>query len=361
MEMNTTLYYQSARTLKMPFTRIPYIGGFEIRLGQQRYFFRSNQTPFNCNSSSDLSSNKFCTNKILEAAGFPIPKADAFSKGEFKREKNTSFMKYFKFPLVVKPTSGSALGKDVLCNVKTMDQLDAYMNKCFRKYKFLTIEEFHPNLNSYRVLVFYNKVIGVVQRYPAHVIGDGVHSIQALINQANVIRKKLKKTTSLGPIKVDEEMHIRLKELKLTLESIPKDKEMVVLLYTCNSTRGGTMESLGKKICKENAKLLCKAAQTLNLNLVGFDVLCEDILIPIEKSRGVIIEANHSPDVSIHEHPLTGSKNLVTQRILWRLILKHPIAYCLRPHQSITRLIYLKLVLAIAILYGSLSLISSIS
>ena len=358
MERNTELYYQSACALKMPLTPIAHIAGFEIRLGKNRYFFRSGETPFNCNSSSSLASNKYCTNKMLEAAGLPMPKADAFSKNEFKKTETDQFNHYFKFPLVVKPTNGSSLGKDVLCNITTMDQLKTYMNKCFQRHKFLTVEEFHPNLNSYRVLVFYNKVIGVVQRYPAQVIGDGIHSIQALIDLSNIIRKELKKTTSLGPIKVDEEMQIRLKELGLTLDTIPKDKEIVVLRYTCNSTRGGTMASLGKKICKENARLICNAAKILNLNLVGFDVLCEDILIPIEKSRGVIIEANHAPDVTIHEHPLMGTKNRVTQRMLWRLILKHPIAYCLRPHHHTPGSMYFKLFLAMLTLFGCLSLIT---
>ncbi len=357
MEINTALYYQSALALKMPYTPIAHIAGFEIRLGKQRYFFRSGQTPFNCNSSSNLSSNKYCANKILMAAGFPMPQATAFKKSEFKKQK-AELIASFKFPLVVKPTLGTCLGKDVLCNITTVEQLETYMNKCYRKHKFLTIEEFHANLNSYRVLVFYNKVIGVVQRNPARVIGDGIHSIQALIDLSNITRKELKKTTSLGPIKVDEEIHIRLKELGMTLDTIPKDKEIVVLCYTCNSTRGGTMESLGKKICKENAKLLCKAASTLNLNLVGFDVLCEDILIPIESSRGVIIEANHSPDVTIHEHPLTGIKTRVTRRMLWRLILKHPIAFLLRPNQHTSGSVYFKFSLAILALFGGLLLIT---
>ena len=61
-------------------------------------------------------------------------------------------------------------------------------------------------------------------------------------------------------------------------------------------------------ICKENADLALRAAKVLNLQLVGLDFLCEDLEIPIEKSRGCIIEANHCPDITAHEDPPEGCR-----------------------------------------------------
>lgn len=327
MDINASLYYQAARALKLPTSILPQIDGFEIKLGKTGYFFRGGETPFNCGSSISVSGNKYCMNKILEAAGFPVPKSEAYSKETFEKENVEFLMKELRFPLVVKPMQGTALGLDVLCNITNFKQLHSYMKKCYQKHPFLSVEEFHSGLNSYRVLIFFNQVIGVVQRFPARVTGDGIHSIKELIKRENIVRATYKNKVSLGPIKVDEESHIRLKELGMTLNTIPKDKEVVVLCYVCNSTRGGTMTSLGKAIGIENARLLCRAAKALNLNFVGFDVQCEDILIPIEKSSGVIIEANHNPDISIHENPMAGIRNWVSKKMLFRFILKHPVAY----------------------------------
>ena len=335
----------------MPISKIDHISGFEIRLGKRRYFFRGGDTPFNCGSSLGVANNKFCMNKVLEASGFPVPKAGAFSQERFKKNTVETLIENFNFPLVVKPTKDTALGRDVLCNITNIVQLQAHMKDCYRRYKFLSIEEYHPGLNSYRVLVFYNKVIGVVQRFSARVVGDGIHTIKELIAISNIERKKLKETVSLRPIKVDAEYKIRLDELQITLDTIPKDKETIVLCYTCNSTRGGTMESLGTKICKENARLLCRAAKTLDLNIVGFDVICDDILIPIEKSNGVIIEANHNPDISIHENPISGIKNRVSKKILKRLILKHPLSYFLGLLQDKQYGVYIKMSLIASTLF----------
>ena len=87
------------------------------------------------------------------------------------------------------------------------------------------------------------------------------------------------------------------------------------------------MISLGSSICSENAKLLCKAAKLLNLNVVGFDIICENIKRPIKKSRGFIIEANPNPDLELNELPVIGDGVPLAKIFLKKLIKKHPIAY----------------------------------
>ncbi len=351
MDKNALLYYQSARALKLPTVLVKQIDGFEIKLGKRRYYFRGVLTPFNHSSSISIASNKYCMNKVLSAAGFPMPNADAFSKEQFEKQKIESLIEHLNFPLVVKPTSETALGMDVICNITNVAQLTACMKERYQRHKFLSVEEFHSGLSSYRVLVFYNRVIGVVQRFSARVIGDGIHSINELISIKNISREKIQQTVTLGPIKLDEESIARLNRLKITPDTIPKDKETIVLCYTCNASRGGTMKSLGKEICAENARLLCRAANVLGLNFVGFDVECEDILIPIETSGGVIIEANYNPDISIHENPMAGIQTQVTKKMLGRLILRHPFSYLLELHKTKSGSFYIKFSLIAFIFY----------
>ena len=334
MDKNAYLYYQSACFLKLPSKLLDKIEGFEVMLGNRRYFFRGGETPYNAGSSISVAINKYCMNNILSDAGFPVPKAVAIHCTDFKEEKIKAIMEDLSFPLVVKPMIGTSMGTDVICNITNINQLQKMMAKRFKSHYFLSLEEFHPNLNSYRVLVFYNKVIGVVQRFSARIVGDGIHSIKELIVLTNKERMKLKDKVSLGPIKVDDECLIRLDELNLTQDMVPMLNETIVLCYTCNSSRGGTMKSLGKMICKENARLLCQAAKVLNLNIVGFDVVCEDICIPIEDSPGVIIEANHNPDISIHEHPMFGTPNIVSRRIMKRIIWRHPLSYLIALYKN---------------------------
>lgn len=359
MDRNAQLYYQSAVDLKFQALPLRDISGFFIKLHKKILFFRGGETPFNCGSSIEVASNKYCMNKLLDQAGFPVPRSKTIARDKFEKGDLKALINDLQFPLVIKPTHGTANGQDVLCNIANIEELKTQLEKKFQKYPFLTIEAFHPHLNQYRVLVFYNRVIGVVQRFPASIVGDGIHSIRALIDLKNADREKIKAIYALGPILVDEECHSRLKELKMSLDTIPKEKETVVLCYTSNDSRGGTIESLGKKINKENAQLLCRAARTLGLNFVGFDVLCEDILIPIEKSHGVILEANHNPDIALHEDPMFGPPKRVSKIMMRRLLWTHPFAYLKGLYQSGRRAFYFRVSLFILMLMiGKLFLVN---
>lgn len=318
------------------------MGGFVLKLGKRHFYFRYGSTPFNNGTSEIIANNKYSTNKILEAAGFPVPKADALHESTFKKIDLAHYINEFNFPLVVKPMADTALGTDVLCKISTVSQLETCMIKLYEKYNFISIEEFQADLKSYRILVFYNKVIGIVERFSARVLGDGKHTINELIILQNIEREKVKAIASLKPIVIDEECLFRLNELNMTLDTIPKDNETVVLCYTCNAGRGGTVKGLGRKICKENARLVCQAAKVLDLNFVGFDIMCTDISIPIASSRGVIIEANHNPDITIHEHPTNGMPQQVSKTIMARFIWSYPIAYLKGLYQYLTPSVYVK-------------------
>lgn len=361
MEKNAAIYFRTAQKLKFNCQACPQIDGFQVRLAKHHYLFRGSITPYNACSSAFVAENKYCMNKLLAINGFPVPKAVAYKRETFQKYKIDSLLNELKFPLVVKPTRGTVCGTDVLCNITRIEQLKDYMTRCFEKYDCLSIEEFHKNLNSYRVLVFYQKIIGVVQRFSARVIGDNKHTIEELIAISNKTRLKLMGQVSLGLLKIDEESLICLKEVDMTPESIPSLGQEVLLCYTCNSTRGGTMQSLGKSICKENADLLCAAARVLDLNIVGFDIVCEDILVPMERTRGVIIEANYNPDVTIHEHPMLGTPNRVSTIIMRQLIKKHPLAYFFGLLKQVYSQFYIKIITSILAIVAIKILISSLS
>lgn len=323
MNINAILYFAAAQKLGLDAKEVEEIYGFVLKLWRRRLYFFGSNIPFNNVSSMMMSRNKFCFNKTLEAAGLPVPKTIRISREEF--QKKTWDLGGLRFPLVIKPTIGTSCGQDVLCNIQDIESLKFYLRKKFEnsRYPYISLEEFYDNLSDYRVLVFRNKVIGVTKRIPAQVIGDGKHSILELIELENCKRDEYSSFVSLGDIKIDDELKIRMRELGITPDYIPKTEEVVRLCYNCNSTRGGAMISLGEKIHKENAKLFCKAAKVLGLNLVGFDVRCEDINIPIEKSKGVIIESNCCPDISIHEQPMEGIPNRVSYKILKSFVRNH--------------------------------------
>ncbi len=325
MNKNSERYYQSALKLFLKAIPIAEIDGFEFYIGKKRFFNRGVINCFNDHCSVSIARDKFASNKLLERAGLPVPKAVTINREYFEKGYLENVIFDLTFPLVIKPTLDGRRGRGVLCNIQTIEQLRTHLARSFVDDDYISIEEFHGNLNSYRVLILGKKVLGVVERFPAHVVGDGVHNLQELIDLKNTQRQQL--SDILAPILIDDELHIRLQELGMTLDYVPAKGESVTVCYVCNSTRGGTFKALGQYICKENVALLVKAAKILNLNLVGFDVQCKDINLPIESTVGVIIEANANPSVRIHEQSTDGIPHNVTRTILLSLIYRHPLSY----------------------------------
>ncbi|KTC64493.1 UDP-N-acetylmuramyl tripeptide synthase (plasmid) [Legionella adelaidensis] len=353
MAKNSDHFLNAAQRYCLPVNLLPEMEAFEVKLGKKNYFFRGACTPLNSFISVEISSNKFSMNALLYRAGLPVPKATAIHFEDYQEGLLDDLIADLKFPVVAKPTAGR-LGRDVVCNIPDKDHLkkhvDLFFKNCMDKYNLnvLSVEEFHGGLNSYRVLVFKKKVLGVVLRYPAHVVGDDEHTLNQLIEITNQRRKSTNEV--LAPIVHDDEMDYCLQDLGVTLDYIPKKGERVFLGYTSNASRGGTFVSLGKKICKQNKKLLIKAAQAINLDLVGFDILCKDITQPMEDTGGVIIECNFCPSVRIHEE---AEKNpiAVCRPIIRSLIYRHPLSYLKALLQSRKSRAYIRTIL-IVIFFG---------
>ncbi|KTD57611.1 UDP-N-acetylmuramyl tripeptide synthase [Legionella shakespearei DSM 23087] len=321
---DAALYYKRAKALLLPVEPKPEVYGFELKISNRHYLFYNNDTPFNNSSSSFIAINKYCTNQILAAANIPVPKGILFHTTDLEHDSLENIIANLRFPLVIKPADGS-LGMGVLCNIKTFDELSFFLKQYCSVYPSMIIEEFYGNLQSYRVLVFNRKIIGVVLCQPARVLGDGKHTIQELIELTNTKRKEI--SDSLDPIVLDDECQLRLKELGIDQSYIPASGETIVLCYTSNPTRGGSYESVDLKICKENRKIITKAAKVLNLKLAGIDIECTDINTPFSLSQGVILDVNHRPSMLIHELPINGKPQPVTKKIMKSFIFRHPFTY----------------------------------
>lgn len=322
-------YAKVATSLRLPFRcNFERYYGIEITLGKKYYFRDGGTTPFNNSASQSLANDKLAVNYVLSKAGLPVPHTVGIDK-EFHYQSDGQWqLPPITYPVVAKPSMIHGLGKDVLCNIQDETTLLAYLEEHKNTYDEFSIEKFEAGLTSYRVLVFFNKVIAVARRDVAYVIGDGCHTIKELIELRNAERLKVKSKFLAGAIQMDQECAIRLKELNLSLDYIAEPNEKVTVCYTCNGSRGGTFVPMGKAIHKANKALILRATQILNLNVVGFDLLCEDIMLPIESSRGFFIEANGNPVIIGHELPIAeGICTPVFRIFLKHIIRKHLFTY----------------------------------
>jgi len=327
MNRNIRLFYNGANDLHLPVHYYPDIQYLNISLGKHQYYFIKSHTPLNEGAGVLISKNKFLMNQLLAESGFPVPKAARFDKDTWLKSPVNELIATLKFPLVAKPLQDTGRGTGVMCNIKNETELDNHVRTLFELYPVVQVEEFHKGLREYRVLVLRNEVIGVVERFAAQVTGDGMHSIEELIAIENKERERLSKTLTISPMTYDSEYQHCLEEQGLTLTFIPEKGQQVRLCYTVNTGRGGSIYSHGKQIHPENVAYFYRAAQVAGLYYVGFDVLCEDINKPFSTSKWMLIEANHCPDLTIHEIPHRGQKQPVVHLVLKQLIKRHPFAY----------------------------------
>lgn len=312
---------------------------FMIKTFRENLYFVGTTSPFNRVSNAIIATNKYLMNFILADRGFPVPKASVVPLPDLGAEVPESVWETIRttlrYPLVAKPAHGTSAGRDVLCHITSETALKAHVFKCLDKHQTsVSVEEYVGGFRCFRVLLLDHKVIGVVERFPAAVIGDGEKSLRTLVEEENVRRKAFTEL-SQGSIKLDAETDYKLETLNMTLDYVPEQGERVELCFSCNSTRGGSMMALSKKhIHEENAALLSRASRALGLNMVGFDVNCVDILEPITKDTGVIIEANHHPDISIHENPMFGKPQRVTRAVMWRVARKYPFSFLWGSYQK---------------------------
>lgn len=325
INLNTEAYYNSALKLGLNVQREPSFQGFTVFLANKHYHFSLMTTPYNSGMSFYIANNKFMMNRLLKARNIPVPESVELKFTEFSLEKLLEVTKHLIFPLVVKPKAWTSYGTDVICGISDMKTLFDICETLFKYYPELVIEEYYGKLNSYRVLIFKNKILDVLYRQSARVTGDGKSTITQLVEAENLRRKET--SSLLQPIGFNLETDICLKDQKLTKDNVPKQGKKIILNYTVNTSRGGTIKSYTGKICPENLKLFKKITTALNLELAGIDIECKSLELPIEETSGVIIEANPSPSVRIHEEGIGGKKVFVTRTIMRSFIYMHPFGY----------------------------------
>ena len=156
------------------------------------------------------------------------------------------------FPCVLKPIKG-AHGNQVFANIESVDELEGVLPLVFTKQgkRDILIENF-INGKDYRLIVVGNKVSAVMERIPAHVIGDGVSNISQLITKFNnnpLIGERYERP--LCKIRVNGEVKRNLKKQNKNLTYVPQEGETAFLRQNANISTGGVGKDVTESISQE--------------------------------------------------------------------------------------------------------------
>jgi D-alanine-D-alanine ligase-like ATP-grasp enzyme len=284
-------YLEAADILGIQYKILVYKLLAKFTYQDKAWYIINTVTPLTNSPSSTIAKRKHLTNLVLTEAGLPVPK-------QVPLNSLVDAIKFFDTykRIVIKPAQQlGGIGITLLPNSE-QDVINAFniaAEKNLSKGSTKVLGEEFLEGENYRLLVVGNNVIGAVRRKAAHIVGDGKHTIQELIDITNKERKE----NILKPIKIDNEVELRLKELNMTLDSIPKIQQKIQLRYSCNLTTGGTTQECMKEVDQYYKDLAVETIEAVGMEFGGVDIITPDIS---KKVKCGINEINYNPGLRLH-------------------------------------------------------------
>lgn len=260
----------------------------------------------------DIACNKTLAKTLMSEYGIPVP------EGKIVRNEKEllQYCMTIGFPVAIKPNFGSH-GIGVSINLKTPEEaLNAY--RIAAEYEDTVLVEKFIKGKHYRLLVVGDKMVAASLRLAAHVIGDGVRTIEELIekeNTENPLRGEGHEKP-LTKIVVDKVVEAYLKKQNKTLQYIPQKGEIVYLRENDNLSTGGIAIDVTDEVHTANANIAVMAAKIIGLDIAGVDITVSDISIPLDVANGAVIEINAAPGIRMHHFPSQGKGRNVAGEII---------------------------------------------
>ena len=262
--------------------------------------------------ATGIAGDKAETNALLARFGLPVPRQlPAMSPYE-----GWEAAQRIGLPVVVKPRMGNK-GTGVSVNLTSREEVGRAVQQALQHSRTALVESYIKGVD-HRVLIAGDRIIAVAKRIPAHVVGDGRHTVRELVDieNANPERSVEHKLTLLKTIEFDSEMERRLSAHGYTLDSVPRQGETIFLRFGGNLSTGATAVDLTDEIHPENADMLIRATRLVGLDIAGIDFLTDDVTKPYHENGAGICEVNSRIATRAHMAAELGTGKSVVARLL---------------------------------------------
>ena len=302
-----------ARRRSIPVMRLDDRSLIQLGTGRHQQRIRASITGQTSLVSVDIAGNKNLTKQLLDESGIPVP------RGVVVRdvEEAVREAKRLRFPLVTKPLDGNH-GRGVTIGIANEEQLRFGFAEAQAQAKGrdVIVEQYFDG-NDHRILVIGGELIAVAERVPAHVTGDGVRTIEQLIEEVNKDpRRGRGHEKVMTRISVDAHVREVLERSGMTVDSVPEPGQRVILRTTANLSTGGTAIDRTNQIHPDNAEIARRAAAIVALDIAGIDFIAPDIAKSVRETGGGIIELNAAPGFRMHLEPSEGPPRDVARPVI---------------------------------------------
>ncbi|MFN8183755.1 MAG: cyanophycin synthetase [Candidatus Nanopelagicales bacterium] len=297
---------------------IPYIrlnSGSLVQFGQgvHQRRIRATMTSQTSALAVDIASDKELTARLLGAAGLPVPQSQSCRTVE----QAVRLAERVGYPVVVKPADGNH-GRGVQLDLRSDDEVREAFPAAKEQARNgrVIVESFYSG-KDYRVLVVGGHMVAVAERVPAHVVGDGEHTVAELVDIVNSDpRRGVGHEKVLTRIRVTEAAEELLAAQGFTLDAVPPAGVQVRLAATGNMSTGGISIDRTYDAHPDNVEIAEEAARVVGLDVAGIDFICPDIADTVRETGGGICEVNAAPGFRMHTHPTEGEPQFVAKAVI---------------------------------------------
>ncbi|MFM7664181.1 MAG: cyanophycin synthetase [Bacteroidota bacterium] len=301
----------------IPWIRLNQHSLCQLGYGENQKRIRATVTSETSSIGVELAGNKEETKYLLEQSEVPVPKGQII-RNESQLE---DACKRVGFPLVVKPIDGNH-GRGITVNIQSIDEALTAFHAAKKVSNSIIIERFITGVD-YRLLVINHRFVAAALRTPAHVVGDGKSTVQALIDQVNADpRRGYGHEKILTQISINELTLGLIKAKGYSLDSVISKDEMLVLKDTANLSTGGTAEDVTDFVHPANIAMAERISRIINLDICGIDIMTSDISKPLKETNGAVLEVNAGPGFRMHLAPAKGLPRNVAAPVIEKLFPK---------------------------------------
>ncbi|CAI8962799.1 GNAT-family acetyltransferase (TIGR03103 family) [Pseudomonas frederiksbergensis] len=270
-------------------------GLFTLIHGSRRVRCRESLSDLTSAISMTLCQDKSLTHKVLKNAGLKLPAQQLAGSAD----DNLAFLDEHE-RVVVKPLDGEQ-GQGVAVDLRSIEEVQQAIENARAFDSRVLLESFHEGLDL-RILVIGFEVVAAAIRRPAEVVGDGQHSIGALIEAQS--RRRQAATSGESKIPLDQETQRTLQAAGYDYASILPAGEHLFVRRTANLHTGGILEDVTAILHPALVDAAVRAARALDIPMVGLD-----LMVPAaDQPQYVFIEANERAGLANHEPQPTAER-----------------------------------------------------
>ena len=276
------------------------------------YFFRTRGDKVT-NEAVELVDDKGITKDVLATCNVPVPKGKGFPE-EATDEEIIAFSKTIEFPIVFKPTNAS-LGDGVVTNINSNEEfLDAlHYVRHDLEYGEVIVEQ-HVHGPEYRLYVVDDEVVAAYNRIPANITGDGIHTIEELIDMKNFERRQNARLNSCL-IHIDIEILEFIEKKGYDKTSIPPKGEYILLREKTNVSSGGDPLDVTDEISSDIKKIAVDTVKAIpGLHHAGVDIIINEN--KNLKDPAYVLEINATAQIGGILYPLRGKARNIPGAII---------------------------------------------